>query len=181
VGRFGDVKGSRELAAALPMVAERVAGARFVVAGGLPENRKAEARWRRRMPLCAGRVELPGWLEPRELEARYAAARVLMAPSWHETFGFAVAEAMARGLAVVASDAGGLSELVEHEVTGLLVPPRDPEALAAALVTTLADPSRASAIGQEAQRRARSLVWSERIPAWVEVLRSVGGRASKNR
>ena len=64
-----------------------------------------------------------------ELERLLAGATVVACPSRREGFGIVCAEAMARGRAVVASDVGGLRDLVEHERTGLLVPPQDPPAL----------------------------------------------------
>ena len=74
-----------------------------------------------------------------ELERLLAGAAVVACPSRREGFGIVCAEAMARGRAVVASDVGGLKDLVEHERTGLLVPPQDPAALRAALERLLAD------------------------------------------
>lgn len=72
----------------------------------------------------------------------------------YEGFGLAVVEAMAGGRPVVASAVGAVPELFEHGAHGLLVPPRDPEALADALAGLLADPARARAMGEAARRHA---------------------------
>ena len=77
-----------------------------------------------------------------------SAAKVSVLPSPAEPFGLAVVEAMAQGRAVVAVDAGGPREIVVPGVTGLLVPPDDPPALARALAELLADPARAQEMGR---------------------------------
>jgi glycosyltransferase involved in cell wall biosynthesis len=171
VGRFSDVKGIAELVAAIPLVSARAPHARFVVAGGLPENPKAEARWRRRFAALGDAVEVTGWLDRDALEARYREALVVVAPSWHETFGFAVAEAMARGIAVVASSTGGLSDLVD-DGSGVLVPPRDVAALAAALIRLLDDPDAARALGRAAAQKARAFRWEARVERWQQIVAS---------
>lgn len=84
-----------------------------------------------------------------------AGCALLAAPSWTEGFPIAPLEAMAVGKPVVATEVGGTPELVANGETGLLVPPRDPDALAAALRDLLADPARAQAMGEAGYRRLR--------------------------
>lgn len=79
---------------------------------------------------------------------------VYVQPSRYEAFGIAAVEAMAAAAPVVASSIGGLRETVVDGVTGLLVPPDDPRALAAAMRQVLTDPSAAQAMGAAAQARA---------------------------
>jgi glycosyltransferase involved in cell wall biosynthesis len=76
-------------------------------------------------------------------------------PSLSEGFGIAIVEAMAAGLPVVASDVGGIPEIVLHGLTGLLVPPGNPEALAQAIVQCMDDPQRRRRFGLQGQARAR--------------------------
>ncbi len=64
----------------------------------------------------------------------YRKASVFVLPSLHETFGIVLLEAMSFGLPIVSTTAGAIPELIKHGVNGLLVPPREPEALASALV-----------------------------------------------
>jgi glycosyltransferase involved in cell wall biosynthesis len=103
----------------------------------------------------SGVVEFP----PSGLEAlpAIAAAHIgvlLSDPIWHaEGCSNAIMEYMACGLPVVCTDSGGNPELVEHGVTGLLVPPRDAGALAAALRTLRDDPGHAREMGREGKRR----------------------------
>ncbi len=75
-------------------------------------------------------------------------------PSVYEPLGIVNLEAMACGTAVVASRVGGIPEVVDDGVTGLLVPPGDPVALAAALNALARDPGRADAYGQAGRERA---------------------------
>jgi glycosyltransferase involved in cell wall biosynthesis len=78
-------------------------------------------------------VQFTGWLSRNQITALYAAAQVLVVPSRWEGFGLVAVEAMRAGRAVIASRVGGLPEVVEHGVTGLLVEPGDAGALAEAL------------------------------------------------
>lgn len=78
-------------------------------------------------------VQATGWLSRDQIAALYAAAQVLVVPSRWEGFGLVAVEAMRAGRAVIASRVGGLPEVVEHGVSGLLVEPGDAAALADAL------------------------------------------------
>lgn len=83
-------------------------------------------------------------------------ADLCVVPSiWDEAFGLAVAEPMARGKLVIASRVGGIPELIEDDVTGLLVPPGDEDALASAIERGLREPGMAAAIGRNARELVR--------------------------
>ena len=159
-GRFADVNGAGELLAALSLVLVRAPDARAELAAGVPENRRADARWRRRfdeLPAeLRARVSLLGWQTPDRVRALYAAAGVCIVPSWFETFGQVALEAMLHGTPIVAANVGALPELLTHDVSGLLAPPRDPAALAEHVVALLADPARAAALGRAAAAEARA-------------------------
>jgi glycosyltransferase involved in cell wall biosynthesis len=86
-----------------------------------------------------------------------AACDLFVFPSILEGMGLALVEAMAAGRACVASRVGPIPEVVEEGETGLLVEPRNPEGLAAAVVELLSDPGRRSRMGRRAQERARRL------------------------
>jgi glycosyltransferase involved in cell wall biosynthesis len=85
-----------------------------------------------------------------------AATRVYVHPSRHEIRPVAITEAMALGLPIVATDVGGVRDLVEHEVSGLLVPPDDPDALAASVLRLLDDHALADRLRAAAFARAHS-------------------------
>jgi len=78
-------------------------------------------------------VRTTGWLSAADLTAYYETADVLVAPSRWEGFGLTAVEAMRAGLPVIASRVGGLAEVVEHDVTGLLVEPNSSAALVSAI------------------------------------------------
>ncbi len=107
--------------------------------------------------LRAGRdgvVWLPGMLTKPEVIQLLSHATVFVCPSVYEPLGIVNLEAMACGTAVVASRVGGIPEVVDDGVTGLLVPPDDPGALAGAVNEVLADPVRAAAMGHAGRDRA---------------------------
>ncbi len=113
-----------------------------------------------------------GWVPRPELERLLAGATVVACPSRREGFGLLCAEAMARGRAVVASDVGGLKDLVEHERTGLLVPPQDPPALRAALERLLADEKLRANLGAAAREHVTKLCsWPAVTEATIAVYR----------
>src|SRR5882724_4336611 len=119
-------------------------------------------------------VTFLGWVPNSELPQYYRAAALSVIPSLEEGFGIPAAEAMGCETAVVASDAGGLPEVVEHGVTGLIVPRGDATALAEAIGSLLADPVLRARMGRAGRERAlrlfdwdRSAEQFERIYATV--------------
>jgi glycogen(starch) synthase len=101
-----------------------------------------------------------GFVAHDKLGPLYDRAAVVAVPSHREGFGVVCAEAMAHGRPVVAGAVGGLLDLVVHEETGLLVPPRDVEALRAALHRLLDDDELRARLGANARKRAEeNLSW----------------------
>jgi phosphatidylinositol alpha-mannosyltransferase len=89
-----------------------------------------------------------------------AAADVFVSPALgQESFGLTLVEAMAAGVPVVASDIPGYREVVRNGVDGLLVPPGDPGALAAALERVLGDPEEAARLRRAGPARAERYAW----------------------
>jgi glycosyltransferase involved in cell wall biosynthesis len=138
VGRLSAEKGVRELLAATEGVP------RVIVGDG---------------PLRELVPDAVGFVAPRELGRYYERAAVVACPSRREGYGVVAREAMAHGRAVVASAVGGLVDAVEHEVTGLLVPPADAGALRAALERLLGDAELRQRLGTAARERAQER-WS---------------------
>jgi glycosyltransferase involved in cell wall biosynthesis len=113
-------------------------------------------------------VEFAGFVE-RPYE-RWAEARVYVQPSREEGFGLAAAEAMAGGLPVVASDVGGLGDLLDHGDAGILVPPDDPGALADAVRRLLDDEALAARLGEAGRQRVSSAFSVDRMLDGVEAV-----------
>lgn len=132
VGRLDQQKGVDVLYQALRLLGDSV---HAVVAGSavLADHRTDEV---------PGNVTRIGWVAPGELETLFQSADVLVVPSRWEGFGLIAAEAMRAGLAVVASGVGGLSEVVADGVTGVIVEPGKPEALAEAIGSLSVDTCR---------------------------------------
>jgi glycosyltransferase involved in cell wall biosynthesis len=101
------------------------------------------------------RIRFRGPLTGAELDRAYAAADLLVLPSRAETYGMVVTEAVARGVPVVAGDVGGVSEALGH--AGLLVPPGDAPALAAALRAWLEDAELRAQLRRAARARRATL------------------------
>jgi glycosyltransferase involved in cell wall biosynthesis len=95
---------------------------------------------------------------------------VVALPSLEEGFPNVVLEAMAAGKPVVATRVGGTPEAVIHRETGLLVPPKDPRALADAILEVLDDPQRANAMGQAGRERVRKAFDLSRMVQEIEAL-----------
>jgi alpha-maltose-1-phosphate synthase len=102
----------------------------------------------------SGVVWIPEMLPKREVIQLLTHAMVFAIPSIYEPLGIVNLEAMACGTAVVGSRTGGIPEVVADGETGLLVPPGEPEPLAAALNALIRDPDRAAAMGQAGRKRA---------------------------
>lgn len=114
-------------------------------------------------PLRAQVPQACGWLPHEELERLYDRAAIVACPSRREGFGVVCAEAMAHGRAVVASDVGGLRDLIVDGETGLLVPPGDVPALRAALERLLGDPELRRRLGAAARERAAERLSWDRV------------------
>jgi glycosyltransferase involved in cell wall biosynthesis len=157
VGQVTEIKGTAELVEAAAIFAPRCPTARFVVIG---EDLQGNGKVRREM---AQRVDALG-LTSRFIFAGYradaptlaAALDITAAPSHVEPLGLSALEAMAAGRPVVASAVGGLTESVVDGETGLLVPPRDAPALAAALERLVDDPATRARFGAAGRERVRT-------------------------
>lgn len=107
----------------------------------------------------ADRVRFLGYVPHDSVPSLLRAVDVLVLPSEYEELGTAIVEAMYSGLPVVATRTGGVPELVEHGVNGLLVPPRDAIALAGALRLVLGDRDLARRFGERSREHARGFRW----------------------
>lgn len=109
----------------------------------------------------ADRVTFTGKRQPEELRLYYGAGDVAVTTPWYEPYGLTPLEAMACGRPVVGSAVGGITHTVRDGETGLLVPPRDPAALADRLLLLLSEPELRDRMGRAARERVeREFGWS---------------------
>ena len=151
LGRLDDAKGIPLLIRAWDRFGTAGApqGLRLVVAGDGPLAPKVTA-WAR----TRGDVDVVGMLSPAECRALLARARAVILPSeWEETFGLVAVEAMAAGVAPVASDHGSFPELIADGEVGVLFAAGDPAALGRVLGDVDAHPDRFAALGAAARLR----------------------------
>lgn len=169
VGRLHRQKGVDTLVRAVPLLPP---GCPVTLAGDGPE-RGALRRLAAELGV-ADRVRVTGFLPHREVPRLLAAAQVAVLPSRYEELGTALVEAMAAGRPVVASRVGGIPELVRDGVDGLLVPPEDPVALAAAISRLLADPVLAAELGANGRARVAGHDWAVLAGRILDIYRAVG-------
>ena len=162
------------LLAALPTLHRRLPAVRLLVAGD-GEHREALVARTAALGLSPA-VAFLGRADAGRVQALLAGARALVVPSTYEGMPLVVLEAMAAGVPVVASRVSGIPEVVVDGETGWLVPPEDPEALAAALTAVLADPAEAARRGAAGRARVaerfRPAVAAE---IWEREIRSFRG------
>ncbi len=105
------------------------------------------------------------------IEEEYEESRIFVLSSLYEGFPNALVEAMAWGCATVATDCpGSSSQILEHGEVGLVVPPRNPEALADAIRTLMANPGLSASLGERSIRRVADFSEDEIVREWLEVL-----------
>lgn len=156
VGRLEKRKGILDLFGAIPQVLRQLPDVRFIIAGadnsmhdGFADQHGMTypAHFVHRHGAYAPNVQFTGEIGDVQLQALYQTCDVFVAPSLYESFGLVYLEAMNYAKPVLGCRAGGVPEVVEEGVTGLLVEPEAPAALAEALVAMLRSPEQLRALG----------------------------------
>ncbi len=164
VGELTPLKGQEEFLRAAAEVVKQIPTAYFIVAG-MDHSRQQENRSRIEQLIeelnLANRVRLVGWFE--DLAQLYCALDVFVYASHTEYFGLALAEAMAVGTAVVATETAGARELIKSGETGLLVPRGDVDQLAARILDLLMNENGRVRMGTAAQKIAAERISIERM------------------
>ena len=169
VGRFSPEKGLRYLLEAAPSVLARLPNVRFVLVGG-DEGEDGEFHAMARRLGIMDRVDFCGVVPREALPMVYGDADVLAVPSLAEGHPLAPMEALACGTPVVGSDIPGLNETVADGSNGLLVPPRDPSALADALCRLLGDEALLDRLSRAARPSVERFAWEPRVRELAELL-----------
>jgi glycosyltransferase involved in cell wall biosynthesis len=162
VGRFDQRKGIETLVRAVGQSQLRNQADLKLIIGGGSRPGQSDGIERDRIESIVAQLGMsdftvfPGRLDDEILPVYYTAADVCVVPSHYEPFGLVAIEAMACGTPVVASDVGGLQYTVVPEETGLLAPPQDEVAFAAAIDRILSDPDYRNKLGQAARKRVET-------------------------
>jgi glycosyltransferase involved in cell wall biosynthesis len=151
---IGPDKGDGSLARTRRVAAELGVLDRLYLPGGVPKS------------------EIPGWLKQ---------ADIFLNTTNVDNTPITVLEAMAAGMCIVSTNAGGIRRLLEHETDALIVPPDNPAAMAAAVRRILNEPVLAAHLSRHARRRAEQFDWSIILPQWEALLTAVATDAKVSR
>jgi len=168
VGRLVPQKGIEYFIRAIPIIAQRYPEAKFVIVG---------EGWSRdylegvaQSTGHAKRILFTGFISDAEVIALMTSADVLVIPSVYEPFGIVALEGMATGVPVVASQVGGLAEVIEHDRTGIFVYPRNPSSIAWGVDQILSNPRHSEWLTQNAKERLhKTYSWEAVAMKTVEV------------
>jgi glycosyltransferase involved in cell wall biosynthesis len=169
VGELTPLKGQEEFLAAAARILQKFPTAQFIIAG-IDHSRGNKYRERLEQLVSdlelTERLRLVGWLD--DLAQLYCGLDVFVSASHTESFGLAIAEAMASGVAIVTTETEGAVELIQPGETGLLVPIADVGKIAAAIEELLNDEEARVRLGQAAQQAATRRFSVERMVAETE-------------
>lgn len=156
LGRLDPMKGQEELIRAIPMIIKKKPDAFFVFVGDTTADNNLYGQ--RLVELCQ-LLRLNSYVKFVPFTDRtpeiLSAFDIFVLPSHSETFGFVLIEAMAMGKPVIGTNAGGVPEIIQHNVNGLLIPPRDASALAQKIIALLDSPETCFRLSQQAQKDVR--------------------------
>jgi len=173
IGRLSSVKGYVYLVEAFKELAEKAPLAQLFIVGEGPE-REALEKQVTDLRLQDRVIMTPGG---RKLEEYFTLMDVFCLPSVNEGLGLSLMEAMAAGRACVASDVGGISELIDDGDNGLLAPPRDPGSLAAAILRLLNDEKARRIMGEKARAKAAgNFSIQESVRGTADIYREIAGK-----
>jgi glycosyltransferase involved in cell wall biosynthesis len=186
LGRLEVRKGVLELASAIPLVLAQRPDARFRFIGRtlpMPSGgRDVRAAMLERIGRAVSEVEFIDAVAYDQVPGLIAESDICAYPSVWENFPNVCIEAMAAARGVIGSSAGGMAEIIEHGRTGLLVPPKNPRAIAEAILELLNDPARRIAMGRAARAHVTTAYSPEVIgPLQEESYRRAIAHARKRR
>lgn len=179
LGRVGQRKGAFVLIRAFARLPAEIRDrARLMLAG---DGELDEAARLLEVTGCGDRVTVLGWIDADEGARLLQRTNVFVLPTQNEGMPLALLEAMSWGLACVSTAVGGIPDLVEDRVNGILVPPDDPEALSAALAKLITDPSERQRLGAAARATAEECDTRLYVRKLVSIYRSLADAYSGER
>lgn len=181
VGRISPQKGIEYLLEALPRVVQKHQDVKLLVVGGPTYEIKSPAynayfanlqRIIKKYNLTDA-VRFAGYVNLEKMPQYYAAADVCVLPYVYEPLGNTVLEALASGKPLIASKTGGIPETVEHMKNGVLVPPKNPDAIADAILTLLEDEDLRKKTSTNARKKAETMSWRRAAREMMRVFEEV--------
>jgi glycosyltransferase involved in cell wall biosynthesis len=175
VGRLVPQKGVEYLIKAVPLINPRDSGVRFIITGdgwskSHLENLAAAIGY-------SDQIRFLGFIPDSERVELTMSADVLVVPSVYEPFGIVALEGMAAGVPVVASNVGGLAEILENDLTGVLVYSGDPESMAQGVNRVLSDIAYSQWLTQNAKKKVQEAYsWEAIAKRTIEVYREACSR-----
>ena len=188
VGRLQWLKGTHTLVRAVPQILDGFPRARFVFAGRDTMSGPKGTSYKDWMLGTLSKrhwrgLEFLDHIASAEIPALYRNSAVVVVPSLYENFPNVCLEAMASGMPLVASNVGGIPEMVEDGRTGILVPPGDHAALADAICELLGNPQLRAELGRNARKSMltrfdSAIIAKEAIPVYEEAVEAFSGEYS---
>jgi len=160
---------------ALALLRRQLPQATMSIAGSGPQE--AELRALAQTLGLAAAVRFPGRIDHAAMPALYAGADLALNPSTVDNMPNSVLEAFASGVPMVSTDVGGVPDIVEHGVHGLLVPVGDAEAMAAAMARVLSDGALAQRLAAAGQERVQAWGWARVRAQWQSAYRRAAAHA----
>jgi glycogen(starch) synthase len=172
IGRLVTQKGIEYFIRAIPKIAGRFPETKFIIVGEgwSRDSLEAEAQATGQ----SEKIRFTGFVSDKEVVNLMTSADVLVVPSVYEPFGIVALEGMATGVPVVASQVGGLSEVIEHDRTGVFVYPRSSDSIAWGIGKVLSDSSFAKWLsGNAKDKLEKDYSWEAVATKTVEVYRKL--------
>lgn len=163
---------------ALAIVRNVRPGAHMTVAGSGPERERL-ADLARALGLAA-HVTFTGRLDNDRIGELYQRANLFLNPSLVDNMPISILEALASGVPVVSTNVGGIPFVVENRKTALLVPPRDPEAMARAVLDLVDDPTEAARLAGAGRESVQQYAWQNVRGRWFEIYSGLVPGAPEN-
>lgn len=177
-GNIREYKGLDVLLSTIPTITKRIPELKVIIAGGGDLS-----PYQSQMEACNGSIfEIHNEFVPDDLVAALFQRSTLVVLPYTKMSGMSgvLNVAYAFGKPVVVSDVGGLDEAVEHGKTGLLVPPRDPQALADAIIRLLVDSDLRATMEENVKAKAEELSWDSVAKKTMEVYRETSRKSTAN-
>ncbi|MCW3979870.1 MAG: glycosyltransferase family 4 protein [Candidatus Bathyarchaeota archaeon] len=174
VGRLVPQKGIEYLIRAVPRISRRFPEAKFLIVG--EGWMRSHLEWLADQSGERWRINFTGFIPDQDLTALTKSADVMVVPSVYEPFGIVALEGMAAGIPVVASQVGGLAEVIEHDRTGVYIHSRNPESIGWGVDRVLSDPGYRDWLVKNANETVRTkFSWEAVAKHTTEVYKRVLG------